>query len=305
MTRLVGAVAAAIFAVSLYATNNPPDTGVPVSVLVTVKPTHDASPAQLTPDNLLVSENKQRRPIMSVEPLRSSAGVELWVLIDDGLTKDFGTQFAELKQFVMAQPATTQIGIGYIRNGMVAKTQPLTTDHALAAKAIRLPMGPIGISASPYTALQDLIHQWPASAAAREVVMVSNGVDPLYGAGPADPYLDSAVHAAERANVVVYSIYYPGAGRFGRFGRQVYWGQNYLAQLSADTGGEFYWIGNLAPVSLSGYFDDINRRLNGQYLLTFLAKPESKGDLHRLEVKTELPHVKVAAPSEVYVPASK
>ncbi|MGA2136447.1 MAG: hypothetical protein ABSH50_29505 [Bryobacteraceae bacterium] len=303
MIRLGFVSAACLFAVSLPASEIPPDTGVPVSVPVTIQERAGAPAHQLTPDDILVSQNKQRRQIISMAPIDRSAGIELWILIDDGLTKNFGTQLSDVKQFVMAQPPATRIGIGYIRNGMVEKAQAPTPDHALAAHAMRLPTGPAGISADPYSALKDLIHKWPATTAAREVLLVSNGVDPDYGSGPQDPYLDSAIQAAQRAGVVVYTIYYPGSGLVGRAGRQVFWGQNYLAQLSQETGGEMYWIGPQAPVSLISYFDDLGRRLNGQYLLTFLAKPENKAGLRSVEIKSELPHVKLAAPSQVYVPA--
>src|ERR1022692_2032004 len=73
---------------------------------------------------------------------------------------NLGTQLADLKKFVLAQHATTQIGIGYMRNGGVQTVQPLTSDHQLAAKAMRLPTGMPGISASPYLALAELIHKW-------------------------------------------------------------------------------------------------------------------------------------------------
>ena len=206
MIRLGFVSAACLFAVSLPASEIPPDTGVPVSVPVTIQERAGAPAHQLTPDDILVSQNKQRRQIISMAPIDRSAGIELWILIDDGLTKNFGTQLSDVKQFVMAQPPATRIGIGYIRNGMVEKAQAPTPDHALAAHAMRLPTGPAGISADPYSALKDLIHKWPATTAAREVLLVSNGVDPDYGSGPQDPYLDSAIQAAQRADVVVLAL---------------------------------------------------------------------------------------------------
>lgn len=305
MIRFGVVIAASILATSLCASEITPGSGVPVSVVVTVQGQHNAPAQPVTTDDILVSQNKQHRQITRLEPLESASGLQLWILIDDGLNKNLGTQFGDLRQFIMAQAPTTQIGIGYLRNGYVEKAQGLTTDHALAAKALRLPMGPAGISASPYSALSDLIHKWPASSGAREVLMITNGIDPIYGSGPQNPYLEATVHEAERAGVVVYAIYFPGAGFSGHAYGQIFWGQNYLAELTEDTGGELYWLGTTPPVSLSPYLDDLNRRLNGQYLLTFLAQPESKSGLQRVEVKAESPHVKVTAPSQVYVPGSK
>jgi hypothetical protein len=240
--------------------------------------------------------------VTGLEPLHSQNGLQLWLLIDDGSTTSIGRQLADLKSFVQALPANTEIGIGYMRNGMVQKVQPLTADHQLAADAIRLPTGTPGISASPYLALTELIHKWPAAAAPREVLMVSSGIDPDYGAGPDDPYLNEAVNVAQRAGVVVFSIYYSGAGLQARNSGQVFWGQNDIAQLSDETGGHLYWLGSVNPVSLAPYLDDLSQRLREQYLLTFVAKPENKPGLQPVKIKAEPPHVTIVGPSKVYVP---
>ena len=304
MIRVGALIAASIVAGPLLA-REIPDLGSPVSVVVTVAGQKDAPAPQLTMDDVLVSQNKQHMQITGLEPLRSESGLQLWLLIDDGSATALGTQLADLKKFVLAQLSTAQIGIGYMRNGGVQTAQPLTSDHELAAKAIRLPIGMPGISASPYLALAELIHKWPTGSPAREVLMVSSGVDPYYGSGPQDPYLSEAIDAAQRAGVVVYSIYYSGAGLWAHASRQIYWGQNYLAQLSDETGGEFYWLGTTNPVSMTPYLDDLSQRLSGQYLLTFLAKPERKPGFQNVKISTELPHVKLGGPSKVYVPASQ
>jgi hypothetical protein len=239
--------------------------------------------------------------IASLAPLRGQNGLQLWLLIDDGASSTLGAQLADLKKFVLAQPATTQIAVGYMRNGGVQTVQPLTADHELAAKAMRLPTAMPGISASPYIALTELIHKWPASPAAREVLMVTSGIDPDYGSGPDDPYLDSAIDASQRAGIVVYSIYYSAAGRVGRSYGLLFWGQNYLAQLSDDTGGHLYWLGTQNPVSMAPYLEDLSQRLNGQYLLTFVAKPENKPGFQAVKIRAEIPHVTLSGPSKVYV----
>jgi len=304
MIRIGALMAASILAGSLSA-RDIPQPATPVSVVVTVTGQEKQPTPQLTVDDVLVTQNKQHMQVTGLEPLRGQSGLQFWMLIDDGSGTNLGTQIADLKNFVLALPATAQVGIGYMRNGMVQTAQPLTADHQLAAKAIRLPMGTPGISSSPYMALTALIHKWPAGSAAREVLMVSSGVDPFYGAGPDNPYLQEAVDKAQRAGIVVYSIYYSGAGRWARGSWQLFWGQNYLAQLSDDTGGFLYWLGTVNPVSMAPYLDDLNRRLSGQYLLTFLAKPESKPGFQDVKIRTELPHVKLTAPSKVYVPTGQ
>jgi hypothetical protein len=271
-------------------------------VITTVEAQKNAPPPNVTEDDILVSQNKRHMQVTGFAPMRNQGGLQLWLLIDDGSATSLGSQLADLREFVRQQPSTTQIGIGYMRNGSVAVVQPLTADHDLAAKAMRLPIGMPGISASPYLALTELIHKWPATPEAREVLMVSSGIDPDYGSGPDNPYLTRAIDTAQRAAVVVYSIYYPNAGHLGRSYRRINWGQNYLSQLSEETGGEFYWQGDHAPVSLTPYLDGMNRRLNEQYLLTFLAEPEHKAGFQRIKLSTEVPHVGLAGPAKVYVP---
>jgi hypothetical protein len=56
------------------------------------------------------------------------------------------------------------------------------------------------------------------------------------------------------------------------------------------------------PVSLAPYLEDLTQRLSGQYLLTFVAKPENKPGLQSVKIKAEPPHVMIVGPSKVYVP---
>jgi hypothetical protein len=273
----------------------------PVRVVVTVEAQKDAAPPNLTKDDVMVYLDNQRMRVTDWTPIQSDrVGLELWLLIDDGTDSSLGTQFDDLHKFVMEQPATTRVGIGYLRNGTVEALQKPTADHALAAKAIRLPLGQPGASASPYLALIDLIQKWPASQQAREVVMVSSGIDPDNGPGPINPYLDRAIVVAQRAGVVVHSIYFGAAGHFGHSYWQINWGQNFLAQLAENTGGEFFWQGDSNPVSLAPYFKELNQHFDNQHVLTFIA--QGKAGQARLKLKTEVRHVMLLGPSMVYVP---
>ena len=276
----------------------------PTRVIVTVEGQKDAAPPNLTKDDVMVYLDNQRMRVTDWKPIQSDGmGLELWLLIDDGTDTSLGTQLDDLRKFVSDQPATTQIGIGYLRNGSVQELQKPTADHALAAKAIRLPLGQAGASASPYLALIDLIQKWPEGERAREVVMVTSGIDPDNGPGPLDPYLDRAIGVAQRAGVVVHSIYFGGAGHFGHSYWQINWGQNFLAQLAEETGGEFFWQGASNPVSFDPYFKELNQHFSSQHLLTFIA--QGKAGQARLKLKTEVPHVTLVGPSKVYIRGSK
>ena len=60
---------------------------------------------------------------------------------------------------------------------------------------------------------------------------------------PENPYVRAATSDAQKAGVIVYSIYYRGAGRLDRSVQVTDGGQNYLTQVSGDTGGKVYLEG--------------------------------------------------------------
>ncbi len=301
-----GTLLAAFLAAGLLLAQDTVTTGAgtPVSILMSIEAKKNTPAPHLTKDDVLATENKQRLAVTGLTPVRDQGGLQLWLLIDEGTEEDLSLQFGDLRKFILEQPSTTQIGIGYVRDAAIQVAQPLTADHERAAKSLRLPMGPPGIAVSPYIALHDLVQQWPATGQAREVLLISSGVDPEYGPGPQDPYLDEAIDALQRARVIVYTIYYSGMGHFGHAYWQIYWGQYNLAKISDETGGEFYWQGYINPVSLAPYLDDLNHRFNDQYVLSFLAKPERKAGYQRVKLSTELPHVSLVGPAKVYVPAA-
>jgi hypothetical protein len=150
----------------------------------------------------------------------------------------------------------------------------------------------------------DLIKRWPESAVRREILMVSDGIDRFGGGGPSDPYVDSAVEQAQKAGVIVFTIYATGVGHWGHSFWRIDWGQNYLAQVADQTGGEAYFLGLGTPVSFSPYLDDLSHRLNHQYLLTFLAKPQNKAGLQPVRLRTEIPNAELVSADRVWVPAA-
>jgi hypothetical protein len=292
---------------TLYAfTQEAAPVGVPVHMVVTVEARHGNTPPEITRDDVMVREGHDRDRVTDWVPAQGEhAALEFFFLIDDGASSSLGSQLEDIRQFINAQPTTTKIGIAYMQNGVARVLQNLTSDHAQAAKALRLPMGVIGADASPYFALQDLIKRWPESTARREVFMVTDGVDWFGGTSADDPYVEEAITDAQRAGVIVFDIYMPGQGHSAHSYWRYYWGQIYLSQVADETGGESYYIGFAgAPVSFTPYLEDVARRLNHQYHLGFLAKPEKKAGMRRVRLQTEVPNAEFVAASQVYVPAS-
>jgi hypothetical protein len=281
-------------------------TGPAANLVVTVEPRHGSSVPDVTRDDVMVYEGRDRGRVTGWLPLQGDrAGLEFFIMLDDSSNVTLGSQLEDIRQFINAQPSTTKIGVAYMSNGIAQVVQNLTNDHALAAKALRLPLGNPGASASPYFSLEDLLKRWPASDERREVLMITDGIDRYWGSGPDNAYVDKVIEQAQRAGVIVYSIYSPGVGHYGHSYWRTYWGQNYLSQLSDETGGEsYYLIGSAPPVSFVPYFEDITRKINHQYLLSFIPKPQKKAGMQRVKIQTEVPNAELVSADRVYVPAT-
>ncbi len=289
---------------SAFSQQSPPEAGVPAHMLVTVEARHGENIPVINKDDVMAYEGHDRDTVTEWIPAQGDhAALELWILLDDGSSASLGTQLEDIRQFINAQPDTTKVGLAYMQNGIARVAENLTSDHALVAKALRLPLGIGGANGSPYFSLSDLIKRWPASTARREVVMVTDGIDRYYGeADPQDPYLTEAIDDAVRAGVLVSAIYNPGVGHFGHSYWQTYWGQIYLSRLAEETGGEAYYIGFTgAPVSFTPFLDNQSHRLTHQYFLTFLAKPPKKAGWQHVRLSTEVSNADLVSAGKVWV----
>jgi len=282
------------------------ENGVPVQMVVTVEGRHGAEAPEVGAKDVLVSEGRTRDKVLDWIPARGDhAALQVFILIDDSSNQNVALQFDDVRNFINAQPSSALIGIAYMQNGIARVAQDLTGDRALAGKALRLPLGIRTINGNPYFAVSDLVKRWPKTNARRQILMVSSGIDPNYtSADLLDPYLSSAIDAAQRAGIQVSAIYTPSFGHYGHSYWRTYWGQMYLAEIAERTGGEAYYIGMTGPpVSFAPYLKDFAERLNNQYLLTFAARPGKKAGLRSVKVRTELPDVELVAADSVWVPA--
>ena len=284
------------------ATDNP--TGIPVSVMVSVKAKHGTEVPTIYPEDVRVSWKGAQLKVTDWVPLRGdNAGLQLYLLIDDSLNPVVGLQFPDLRAFINQQPATTEIGIGYLRFGTVYLTQHLTSDHAAAAKALRLPNGR-GTMASPYVALTDFMKHWPQSEKRREIFVVTSGVDAL-DPGTQNMFLDQSIEEAQRSGIQIYTIYATQLGRLDNAESTLTWGPNNLFKITDATGGEAYFQALTTPISFGLYMDKFATRLENQYRLTFLVPPGSEGQLARIKLDTEVPNAELVAAERVYVSGTR
>ncbi|HKT48437.1 MAG TPA: hypothetical protein VJP87_13000 [Candidatus Acidoferrales bacterium] len=300
-----GLVLAVVLAAGAFYTAAQQESGltVPAHLVVTVIAHSGNQVPAVQASDVQVYENRERLQVTGWTPLQGpQAALQLFIAVDDDSQPTaFGTNMSDLRNFIQAQPATTAIAVGYLRNGTVFTTQDFTDDHAAAAKALRLPLGNNGAFGSVYLSISDLIKRWPDSKVRREVLLISDGIDELGSFGVSNPYVDEAVQKAQQNGIILFAIYTPGFGRHYRSFWRMNLGQTYLSQLTDETGGAAYFLGFQAPVSYAPYLDDISQRLNHQYLLTFAAPAPSKPKLVPIRLRTELPNVELISADQAWV----
>jgi len=304
---LLGAlVGASLMPLALKAASNSASaTKDPSAVVMTVTATakKDAQPPALSKNDVELYQGKER---IQVADFKRGETLYLAVLIDDSLRSSIANQWSDLRAFLMAQPQTTYVAVAYARNGVDMVAQDFTTDHALAAKALRLPLGNIGAGTSPYLSVQDWIKRWPVSGQRSSIILFSSGIDYFRG-GPAtlDPDLDTTIARAQKQNINIWTIYALDAGRVGRGSFRAFNWQSNLDRLSQQTGAESYSLGLGAPVTLKPYFDRIQMNLDNQYLLAFVGDGGQKGKYESVKVTSEVNKVGFLTPSEVFLPAAR
>jgi hypothetical protein len=295
----------------------------------------DDTPA-LKSENLQVKLGKNTGRVTHLIPAQgNNAALQLFILIDDTCDTSIGNNLTDIREFVSALPATTAVAIGYMSNASVQLTQDFTTDHALAAKAIRLPFGRLSTQDSPYLSLIDILKRWPQQKLRREIIMVSDGIDrlrgtraatspfndmqspyrggmgagrgsymgPQFGEMPSIPIdADSASQLSQRNGVIVHGIYSPGVGRVGRNGMEAQMGQSGIGKIADETGGEYFALGYQNAVSFKPYLDRLQKVFNNQYFLVFDAVPQKKASLQRVRISSEGLKTEIAAADNVWVP---
>ena len=299
-TVLLAALALAAAAVPLTSKAAATDAPGVTTMTVTAVAKKDKQPPPLTKDDVQLYEGKER---VQVADWKRGEALFLAVLIDDSLESNLANQWGDLKAFFMAQPENTYIAVAYARNGSAMVAQDFTKDHALAGKALRLPLGNAGAFTSPYLTLQDWMKRWPETGERKSIILFSSGVDYFRGSfDPVDPDLDTTVSRAQKQNINIWTIYIPDAGHVGRREFRVFNAQSNLSRLSEETGAESYYLGFGMPVTLKPYFDEIQMHLNNQYLISFVGNGGKKGKFERVRLVSEVPNVEFLTPSEVFLP---
>ncbi len=274
--------------------------------VVTVLPKTDgAVPASVTAPDMSLKIDGKIAKITSWKLIQSPENnIELVLLIDNSAYGSLGTQLSSISAFVKSLPPNVKAAIAYMQNGQALFAEPLSSDHALVLRALHLTGGLPGSSASPYFCLSDLAKHWPSQdqAARREVVMVSDGVDPYnMRYDPDNPYLQAAITDSVRARLVVYSLYWESRGTGSNRGYENNVGQNYLNEVTGATGGKSFWIGMGNPVSFDPYLNELARCFRNQYELGFTTGLTGKPQMKEMKLKFSAQAAEVDSPQKVMV----
>jgi len=272
-----------------------------VTLTVTAVGRKDANVPAVARGDVQFFVNKERTQIAD---WRRGEKLYLAVLIDDSLDPTVANQWNYLRDFFNAQPPSTYIAVFYGRNGEAVVAQDFTNDHALAGKALRLPIGP-GAFSSPYFELQDLIKRWPSTGERGSILLVSSGIDYFHGNFPTSPDLDATIEHAQKQNINVWSIYYPDISHRSRRYFLLMRAQSDLTQLADETGAESFYLAFTPPVTFKPYLDELATHLANQYLLTFQGIGGAKGRFERVHLSTEVPNLEFLHASQVFLPANK
>ena len=286
-----------------------PSGTVPVRMTVTLNAIGDNKRTpEVNRDDVKVKQGRDKLQVTDWTAAKGDrAGLDLFILIDDASETTLGSQLDELRTFINNQPPTTSVGVGYMRNATVQIVQNFTNEHGQAANSLRLPLTSVGAFGSPYLSLMDLMRRWPSHPNRREVIMITDGIDRARrGVGPGIiPDANSASEMAQRTGTIVHTIYFPGVGRMQRNFFEANTGQNSIAKVSDESGGESFFLGFQAPVSFRPYLDTLQRVFENQYLLEFKAKPRSREGLQSISLTTEVAGVEFASANNVWVPAAQ
>lgn len=276
------------------------------SVIVTILPKNASDPApSVSPQQLSIKVNGKDAKVAGFEALRGAKNpVELVILIDGSARSSLGRQLSDIEQFVNTLPPNVRATIGYMQNGNTAFTGPLTADHTAVLKGLHITGGVPGSNGSPYFCISDLAKRWPSQdpSARREVIMITDGVDDYNRRyDPDDPYLQAAIQDSVKAHMVIYAIYWRDGGRFDATAYANNAGQNLMLQVADATGGKSFWEGTGNPVSFQPYLEELIRRLNNQYELSFVTPLHGKPETETFKLKFKSPGTEVNAPQQVFV----
>jgi VWFA-related protein len=197
----------------------------------------------------------------------------------------FGSE-AELLQDMTASPALLQDGLDNLE---------------LSVSVGGLGPGPVPTASRRGTIMYDAVYLAADDMLRGEVgrkvlVLITDGVD------QGSRYeREDAIEAAQRADAIIYSIYYTDPGAYGGFGGG---GEGDLKKLSEETGGRVFRVTNKQP--LQEIFRQIQEEMRSQYALSYSStNDDSNGAFRGIQIKPSDRNLRVQARKGYYAPSDR
>jgi hypothetical protein len=275
---------------------------VPVTTVVTVLGPNFTAPPALGKTDVIVRVKDHREDVIGWDSAQGEkSALQLAIVIDD--LSNIGNQMDDLRKFIHSQSKATSVGLFYANNGVTQAVAPFSTDHDEVASKVRITIGQAGASTSIYLSLMDVMSKWHPSGARREILVIADGIDRFRG-DPDSPDVAATIEKAQKAGIMIHTLYARGGGREGRNLFRVNYGQSNLAQMADGTGGEAFFQGLETPISFTPYLEQLDMVLHNQYILAFTTPRSLKknGELRGFKVSTEQHNVEISAARYVWVP---
>src|SRR5437870_2278085 len=246
-----------------------------VNVFVTVTDQHGAPIASMKKDNFELREDGKEQKI-SVFDKESALPLSIVLAVDTSLStrKDLPLELASARRFAHAILRPIDALSLYQFSEIVNEVVPFTSDLG------RIDHGVDRIRMGAATALYDALYLGAQALEPRQgrkvMVVITDGGDTMSKVD-----YKEAVRAALEAEAILYSIIVvPIEASAGRdIG-----GEHALIQLSADTGGKYFYATSVPQ--LDDAFRQISDELRTQYLLAYYPSPRlSDSDFRRIQVR--------------------
>lgn len=192
--------------------------------------------------------------------------------------------------------------------------QDYTSSHKLLQKALHglkvnsdvggiMPSGPVPTISNPRgTILYDAVYlaadqQLRGQVGRKALVLITDGDD------QGSRYrIDQAIEAAQKADAILYSIYYVDRQFYAQAGYGMSFGgggESYLRKMSEETGGRVFKVDS--KHTLHDVFVELQNELRSQYAIAYQpTNPEKDGKFRRIEIKTDNKEYKVRARKGYY-----
>lgn len=202
---------------------------------------------------------------------------------DEAFLIQFGAE-AELLQDSTNSPRLLQKGLEQLRLSV-----PTGGLHPGPVPTMQNQAGTILYDAV-YLAANDRLRQ---DVGRKAIVTITDGVDT-----GSKISRDKAIEAAQKADAIIYSIYYVDRAAYG-FGGFGGGGEGELRRMSSETGGQVFRVDKGHP--LDEVFREIQEEMRSQYAITYQPpNPKRDGTYHKIDIKLSNKDYKVQARKGYY-----